>query len=106
MFGVGEDPVKLELVPSLARPGGNATGVNFFLSELGAKLLGLLRELVPTAKRVGLLHNPNNSLRRYILSVTAAAATIGVQVDVVHVRDAREIKKLSRLFREVRLTRS
>ena len=93
VFGVGEDPVKLGLVASLARPGGNATGVNFFLSELGAKLLGLLRELVPTAKRVGLLHNPNNSLSGSVTrDVTAAAATIGVQVDVVHVRDAREIE--------------
>ena len=93
VFGVSEDPVKLGLVASLARPGGNATGINFFLSELGAKLLGLLRELVPTAKRVGLLHNPNNSLSGSVTrDVTAAAATIGVQVDVVHVRDAREIE--------------
>ena len=61
VFAVSDDPVKLGLVASLARPGGNATGVNFLLSELGGKLLGLLRELVPTARRMSLLHNPNNS---------------------------------------------
>jgi putative ABC transport system substrate-binding protein len=93
VFGVSVDPVKLGLVASLARPGGNATGVNFLLSELGAKVLGLLRELVPTARRVGLLHNPNNSLADSVAKeVNAAAATIGMEIAVVYARDPQEIE--------------
>src|SRR5262249_39800639 len=61
VFLVTDDPVALGLVTSFARPGGNATGVNFPLAELGAKQLGLLREIVPDAARVGLLVNPNST---------------------------------------------
>jgi putative tryptophan/tyrosine transport system substrate-binding protein len=60
-FGVNQDPVKLGLVVSLARPGGNATGINFFVGEVLGKRLGLLRELVPAATRFALLVNPANT---------------------------------------------
>ena len=74
VFSVTEDPVKLGLVASLNRPGGNATGVSFLLSELGPKQLGLLRELVPAASRFGLLVNPNNENAKAITSDLKAAA--------------------------------
>jgi len=61
VFGVAEDSVKLGLVASLARPGGNATGINFFTAEVVAKRLGLLRDLLPAAVRVAVLVNPTNA---------------------------------------------
>ena len=63
VFGVGEDPVSLGLVSNLARPGGNATGVNFFLGELTAKRFEPVRELLPAAMRVAVLVNPANAAR-------------------------------------------
>jgi putative tryptophan/tyrosine transport system substrate-binding protein len=60
VFGVGEDPVALGLVASLAQPGGNLTGINFFASEIDAKRLGLMHELLPRAKRFAVLVNPAN----------------------------------------------
>jgi ABC-type uncharacterized transport system substrate-binding protein len=93
VFGVTDDPVKHGLVASLARPGGNATGVNYFLTDLGAKQLGLLRELVPRAARLGLLVNPNNAIAEAVTrEVTTAAVAIGVQIDVVQASNSREIE--------------
>ena len=64
VFNVADDPVELGLVASLARPGGNATGVSFLFSDLVAKHLGLLRELLPKAARFGLLVNPRMRMPR------------------------------------------
>jgi len=93
VFNVAGDPVKLGLVSSLARPEGNATGVHFFQAELGAKQLGLLRELLPAAARVGLLVNPDSAFVEGVTKdVTAAGAALGVQIDVVQARDSRQIE--------------
>src|SRR5262249_48643133 len=73
VFYVAGDPVKLGVVAGLARPGGNATGVNNFAAELGAKQLGLLRELLPIAARIGLMIGPINAIRGVTKNVTAAA---------------------------------
>jgi putative ABC transport system substrate-binding protein len=93
VFYVAGDPVKLGLVAALARPGGNATGVNNFAAELGAKQLGLLRELLPKAARIGLMVNPTNpNVEGVTKDVTAAASAIGVDIDVVRASDSREIE--------------
>jgi putative ABC transport system substrate-binding protein len=93
VFGVGDDPVKLGLVASLARPGGNATGVNFFTAELAAKRLGLLRELLPAATRVAVLVNPTDPIRleTIVRDVKTAAGAVGLQFQVVNASTSREI---------------
>ena len=92
VFGVAQDPVKLGLVASLNRPGGNVTGVNFLVVDLGSKQLGLLHELVPAAVRVGLLVNPRIPTEPVTRDVAAAASAIGLQVDVVEASESREIE--------------
>jgi putative ABC transport system substrate-binding protein len=93
VFSVAEDPVKAGLVASLGRPGGNATGVNFLVAELGSKQLGLLHELVPAAVRIGLLVNPRVPQTELATrDVAAAASAIGLQIDVVEASDSREIE--------------
>jgi ABC-type uncharacterized transport system substrate-binding protein len=88
VFGVTDDPVKLGLVTSLARPEGNATGVYFFLSDLAGKQLGLLRELVPAAKHIGLLVNPDNPNAEAVTrEMAAAASAIGVQIKPMRASD-------------------
>ena len=86
VFAANDDPVKLDLVASLARPSGNATGVHFLASELGAKQLGLLRELVPAAARIGLLINPNNKGAEAAARKVETAAS-AIAVDVVKASD-------------------
>jgi putative ABC transport system substrate-binding protein len=93
VFGVAEDPVKLGLVASLARPGGNATGSNFFNAELPAKRLGLLHELVPKALRVGVLVNPADATNTEatLRDVQQAARAIGLQIQILNASTSREI---------------
>jgi len=93
VFGVGDDPVKLGLVASLARPGGNATGINFFTAELAAKRLGLLRELLPGAARVAVLVNPADPIRAetIVTEVKTASGAIGLQFQIVNASTSREI---------------
>src|SRR5262245_48514661 len=92
VFAMGDDPVKAGLVASFSRPGGNATGISYFTLALGAKRLGLLRELVPGVSRVALVANPNlTAAATAIREVQASASAIGQQIDVFHASSNREI---------------
>ena len=94
VFVVGEDPVKLGLVASLARPGGNLTGINLVIGELTAKRLGLLRELVPGAARVAVLVNPANTANAEttLRDVEPAARAMGLQIQILKASTSREIE--------------
>ena len=93
VFIATEDPVKLGFVASLARPGGNATGINFYSGELTAKRLELLREVVPAATRVAVLVNPTNALatESTLRDVQSAARAMGLQIQVVNASTSHEI---------------
>jgi putative ABC transport system substrate-binding protein len=93
VFIATEDPVKLGFVASLARPGGNATGINFYSGELTAKRLELLREVVPAATRVAVLVNPTNALttESTLRDVHSAARAMGLQIQVVNASTSHEI---------------
>jgi putative ABC transport system substrate-binding protein len=93
VFNVGTDPVKLGLVTSLARPGGNATGVNIFTTELVEKRLGLLRDLVPAATIVAVLSNPNfPAAVANVRESEAAARAIGKEVVIFNASSDAEIE--------------
>jgi ABC-type uncharacterized transport system substrate-binding protein len=93
LFIVGEDPVRLGLVASLARPGGNVTGINFFSNELVAKRLELLRELVPATTRVAVLVNPASAeTTEYTLrDAEVAARAMGLQIQALKASSSAEI---------------
>jgi len=92
VFASGGDPVKLGLVASLNRPGGNVTGVTFVIAELGAKQLGLLHELQPGAVRVAVLVAPNYPLTEFFISdVQAAASSVRKQIEVLEAPTGRDI---------------
>ena len=94
VFMTGEDPVRPGLVASLARPGGNLTGVNLVVGELTAKRLGLLRELVPGAARVAVLVNPTNTTNAetVLRDVKPAARAIGLQIQILKASTSHEIE--------------
>jgi putative ABC transport system substrate-binding protein len=93
VFGVGGDPVELGLVASLARPGGNATGVNFFVNEVAAKRLQLLHDLVPKAVRIAVLLNPENATvaETTLRNVQEAAPALGMQIQILNASTISEI---------------
>jgi putative tryptophan/tyrosine transport system substrate-binding protein len=93
VFGAGGDPVRLGLVASLARPGGNATGVNFFSQEVAAKRLRLLYDLVPKAVRIAVLVNPivASTAEATIRDVQQAAPTLGLQIQILNATTIGEI---------------
>jgi putative tryptophan/tyrosine transport system substrate-binding protein len=93
LFLVGDDPVRLGLVMSLSRPGGNLTGINILNTELAAKRLELLRELVPRAARIAMLVNPADvtATEIQLRDVEAAARAMGMQIQVLNADTSREI---------------
>jgi putative ABC transport system substrate-binding protein len=93
VFGVGEDPVKLGLVASLARPGGNLTGINFLTGEITTKRLALLHELVPKAVRIAVLVNPANiGSTASLPDILEAGRAMGLQIQVLNASTSREIE--------------
>jgi len=93
VFGVAQDPVRLGLVASLARPGSNATGIYFLNTELTAKRLELLRELLPSAAQVAVLVNPRNPTNTELTTqdAQAAAGAIGLQIRILEAGTSPEI---------------
>jgi len=93
VFLVSNDPVSLGLVASIARPDGNATGVNLVSAELAAKRLELLRELVPTAVRIAVLVNPSSPTTESTLKdLEAAARVMGLQIQIIDASTVHEIE--------------
>lgn len=104
VFTGGGDPVKLGLIASLARPGGNATGAVNYASQLTAKRLQLLREMVPSASMIAVLVNPANPITEELLKeIQTAARTVGREVQVVHARSERD---LDAAFADIARTRA
>ena len=101
VFSVPEDSAKLGLVASLARPGGNATGSNYFSQEVNTKRLAILHELVPKAVRIAVLINPGSavSAESTMREATEAARTLGLQTEVFKARTGAEIEAAFPLMR-------
>ena len=93
VFGIPEDPVKIGVVATLARPGGNATGINYLSGEVVAKRLGLLHDMVPGARRIAVLVNPGNVplTEAMLRELPEAANALGLQIRVLKAGTSREI---------------
>jgi putative tryptophan/tyrosine transport system substrate-binding protein len=93
VFTTAEDPVRTGLVASVARPGGNLTGINFFAGELAAKRLGIVRELVPSANRVAVLINPTTGTNSEttLKDAQSAARAAGLKIQFLNASTSREI---------------
>jgi putative ABC transport system substrate-binding protein len=103
-FGVAEDPVKLGLVASLNRPGGNATGINFFVSQMEGKRLGLLHELVPKSALIGVLLNPSNApFESQLKDIEEAARVLGRQIHILQASKAQDIHVAFKAFVQMRV---
>lgn len=104
VFETAADPVRASLVASLNRPGANITGVTNMAVELGAKRIGILRELLPSAERFAALANPDNPIiaEAFIQDARSAAAAVGRQLEV---RNARTIREIDEVFAEIAQTR-
>jgi putative ABC transport system substrate-binding protein len=103
VFTSSDDPVKLGLVASLNRPGGNATGINFFISQMEGKRLGLLHELVPMAALIGVLLNPNNApFESQLADVQDAARALSRQIRVLHASNPQDIHAAFKSFAQMR----
>ena len=99
VFGIGDDPVKIGLVASFSRPGGNLTGINFLSRELAAKRLALLREMVPSAIRVAVLVDPAFPLTEALVQdIVTAAPTMGLQIQILNVSTSGEINAVFATF--------
>ena len=105
VFGVAEDPVALGLVASLARPGGNATGFNYLSAETVGKRVGLLRELLPGAKKLGVLINPRDATRAEIVltQLRAASHSLGLEEHVLNAGTSEEIDAAFAAFARQRM---
>src|SRR5215213_4105614 len=92
VFTSGDDPVKIGLVPNLNRPGGNITGVHFFLTELSAKKLNLLHDLLPQATVIGLCLNPSSqNAEAQLADMRAAGSALGLRIEIVNASSEREL---------------
>jgi putative tryptophan/tyrosine transport system substrate-binding protein len=104
VFTSSDDPVKLGLVASLNRPGGNATGINFFISQMEGKRLGLLHELVPKSALIGVLLNPTNApFESQLKDVEEAARALGREIHILQASKPQDIHVAFKAFVQMRV---